>query len=308
MELKIQYLEHHEIDLLLWDNCISKAINQVIFAQSWYLNTVWENWTALVSTNYQYVMPLFPSRKWGIDYLWQPSLIFQSGIFSSGLLNKDIADRFLEAIPSRFRLVEIRLNILNQIGEPNGFDVFTSTSFQIDLIKKYQHTVADFSLQILQNLKIAKAAQVFVNEELDALGLVRFLSMTRKWQPNKLYSQDLPVIQRIAGKAMSHGAAKILSAYSADNRLIAAALFIGTGTKAIMLVAGQSEEGQRLNALAMIVNYFIMTFSGSIVTLDLGLSQNSEYTNLCLGFGAVQVHYPMVRKIPFPFLKGVFYP
>ncbi len=307
MRLEVQYLEHHEIDQLQWDNCISNAVNHVICAQSWYLNTAWEDWTALVSPNYQYVMPLFPSRKWGIEYLCQPTFIFQSGVFSASHLNKEIVDLFLLAIPQRFKYIEIKLNILNQISKIKGFEIQPAISYQLDLIKSFHHLVADFSLNTLQYLRNAKESSIFVNEELDALGFVRFIMLNENSHGKQLNERELSTIQRITSKAMGFGSGKILSAFTVDNTLAAAALFIGNGAKAIMLIAAESEEGKKQHALYMIVNYFIMTFNGSALTLDLGQSLNPRFKIFCSGFGAMPVHYPLVRKKSCQLLNQLFY-
>jgi hypothetical protein len=68
----IIYLERHEIDISKWDRCIVNAPNGLIYARSFYLDAMAENWSALVSDDYQYVMPLTWNKKFGIKYLYQP--------------------------------------------------------------------------------------------------------------------------------------------------------------------------------------------------------------------------------------------
>ena len=54
----IQYLKNKEIDFKKYDACIAAAINSRIYAYSWYLNIVADNWDALVLNDYEAVMPL----------------------------------------------------------------------------------------------------------------------------------------------------------------------------------------------------------------------------------------------------------
>jgi hypothetical protein len=54
----IRYLKRNEIDTIQWDNCIHNAPNGLIYARSFYLDTMAENWSALVAGDYQYVMPM----------------------------------------------------------------------------------------------------------------------------------------------------------------------------------------------------------------------------------------------------------
>ena len=44
----IQYLSHEQIDKAKWDQCIDNASNGLIYAYSFYLDTMADNWDALV--------------------------------------------------------------------------------------------------------------------------------------------------------------------------------------------------------------------------------------------------------------------
>ena len=60
----IQYLKNNEIDIEKYDNCIKSSLNSRIYAFSWYLNIVADNWDVLVLNDYEAVMPLpFLKRK-----------------------------------------------------------------------------------------------------------------------------------------------------------------------------------------------------------------------------------------------------
>ncbi|OIP03307.1 MAG: hypothetical protein AUJ97_04685 [Bacteroidetes bacterium CG2_30_32_10] len=61
--MEIRYLKHKEIDKDKWDNCIEKAFNGIIYAYSWYLDIVSENWDALIEDDYKTVFPLTQKKK-----------------------------------------------------------------------------------------------------------------------------------------------------------------------------------------------------------------------------------------------------
>jgi len=44
----IKHLKNSEIDIALWDECISKSFNGLVYAYSFYLDVVCPNWEALV--------------------------------------------------------------------------------------------------------------------------------------------------------------------------------------------------------------------------------------------------------------------
>lgn len=59
----IQLLSQNQIDKTKWDICIDQAPNGLIYAYSWYLDTMAKNWDALVYNDYELVMPLTWKKK-----------------------------------------------------------------------------------------------------------------------------------------------------------------------------------------------------------------------------------------------------
>src|SRR5690348_11211121 len=108
----IQYLKNDQINKQLWDECIDKTDNGLIYAYSFYLDQMADNWDALVLNNYEAVMPLPWRKKFGIYYLYQPFLTAQLGLFGNAI-SGELLQKFLQAIPSKFRLWEFSLNHQN---------------------------------------------------------------------------------------------------------------------------------------------------------------------------------------------------
>src|SRR6185503_15114532 len=92
----------------------------LIYAHSWYLDHMAENWDALVMGDYEAVMPLTWKRKFGFSYLYQPFLTAQLGVFSHGnrtVSNEELVNLFINMIPRHFRLIEINLNDQNEFNK-----------------------------------------------------------------------------------------------------------------------------------------------------------------------------------------------
>ncbi len=92
--MKISYLRHENIDKKKWDNCIAHANNSLIYAYSYYLDAMSENWNALVMNDYEAVMPLTWAKKFGFRYLRQPVFTQQLGIFGNISFEKNITELF----------------------------------------------------------------------------------------------------------------------------------------------------------------------------------------------------------------------
>ena len=77
----IRYLNRNEIETEKWDHCILQSTNGLIYARSFYLDAMAENWSALVSGDYEAVMPLTWNMKYGFTYLYQPYFTKTLGVF-----------------------------------------------------------------------------------------------------------------------------------------------------------------------------------------------------------------------------------
>ena len=93
---EIKYISYAEIDKQKWDSCIQHAVNGLIYAYSWYLDAMAENWDALVLGDYETVMPLTWNKKYGVHYLYQPYFCASLGIFSRKEIKATTTELFLK--------------------------------------------------------------------------------------------------------------------------------------------------------------------------------------------------------------------
>src|SRR5215203_6156794 len=105
----IQYFTRREINTQSWDYCIEGASNGLIYGTTVYLDHMAGKWDALVLNDYEAVMPLPWRKKWGINYIYQPFLTAQLGLFGNHITAK-LLEAFLDAIPAKFKLWEFPLN------------------------------------------------------------------------------------------------------------------------------------------------------------------------------------------------------
>ena len=78
----IRCLKRNEIDVEKYNTCIKNAVQSNIYAFSWYLDIVTDNWAVLVLNDYEAVMPLPWKQKYFIKYVTQPLWTLQLGVFS----------------------------------------------------------------------------------------------------------------------------------------------------------------------------------------------------------------------------------
>ena len=171
--MKIRHLAHTEIHFEHWDRCIQNAANSLVYAESWFLNLVSPQWEALVSENYEYVMPLPVKRKCGIPFLVQPPLTQQLGVFSSHKIEEDIVAQFIQNIP--YRSYHLNFNEQNPcikgVQHPN---------FVLNLNRDYDTIAATFSTNTKRNIKKAQQYHIEIKTDITATDFLEFYHAVEK--------------------------------------------------------------------------------------------------------------------------------
>ena len=136
--MEIHYLTYQLIDKTKWDACIDSAPNGLVYAYSYYLDSMAKNWDALVlsagpatSAGYETVMPLTWNKKYGIHYLYQPAFTACLGIFGRNI-SVETVNRFLLAIPPRFKYWDIYFNPAN-LFKPVDFELYERMNYVLNL-------------------------------------------------------------------------------------------------------------------------------------------------------------------------------
>ncbi|MBW7953086.1 MAG: hypothetical protein H3C56_11185, partial [Chitinophagaceae bacterium] len=120
---QVKILPSSEIDFFKWDSCIEQNTNGLIYANSFYLNTMAKQWYALVVNDYEAVFPIPVKKKLGIQYAYMPSFTQQLGLIGNVKINNKV---LINAIQSFLKYGSIHLNFSNKnftekIVEKNNF-------------------------------------------------------------------------------------------------------------------------------------------------------------------------------------------
>ena len=66
----IHYVKREDLEVAKYNDCIENSIQSRIYAFSWYLDIVADNWDVLVLNDYEAVMPVPFRRKFGVNYVF----------------------------------------------------------------------------------------------------------------------------------------------------------------------------------------------------------------------------------------------
>ena len=127
----------------------------MIYGYSWYLNTVCQDWSALIENDYESVMPLPLAKRFGLEGIHTPCFVNQLGIFSSKLVSNNKVKEFFKAIPSKMLFIDLCINKFNKITW-RGVITQRKSHYELDLIKPYQKILKSYSKDLKEKLDSTK--------------------------------------------------------------------------------------------------------------------------------------------------------
>ncbi|MCK5028317.1 MAG: hypothetical protein KAR57_01695 [Bacteroidales bacterium] len=298
--MKIQYLKNHEINFVRWDNCINNALNGSVFAYSWYLNIICEDWAALVSGDYKYVMPLLFKSEFKKDIFYSHKLGQRLGVFSNLLLSEDIVAKFINTIPKYNSLISISLNKSNKLNSP---EVKKLKTYELDLIQSYKKISEKYSNQFQKDLQKAKENKITITKGILPNDLINF-SINKGVRSNPILNrkQDIHKLRMIIANSIRFSLGETYCAYDENNTMCAASFFIKSKRKLHLLYAAINKIGLKSNAFHLLIDKYIEVHSEKDLTLNIENVVSNNNVEFLLGIGAIECKYNNYYKNKLPWI------
>ena len=290
----IQYLQNQQIDYEKWDRCIANAANSLVYAESWYLDRVCPGWDALVLGDYLYVMPLPVRKKLGLTYSFQPFFTQQLGVFSPFVIEPELANLFIKAIPSKFRLIDIQLNIWNHVTL-NQYNKHKRQTYLLSLSPSAEQLREKYTTNTRRNIKKAIREKLHTANLYDIEEFIRFTRENLSTKTTGLREKDFRNLQTIIAYAFYHRKGEIAAVYNNRNQLIAATFFLFSRNSIIYLAASSSPEGIEKKAMFLLIDNLIASHARSSLMLDFEGSMIPGIARFYEGFGASAHFFQTIR-------------
>ena len=289
--MKIQHLRHNEIDRLRWDATIARSLCDLPYAYSWYLDVVCPMWEALVTEDYEYVMPLPLKKKRFVSYLIHPIWVQQLGVYSAQEITEKVFKRFYRCIP--YLMFDFNVNYLNysvacghvkskrNLIVPHSKDVYA--------IRK------NYSYNAKRNISKAQKLGLRIEE-------IRLEEFVALWKSeNSDMRQDLhatiqPLVEAVFFNSSQQCEPYLLGVYS-GSQLIAALFGIKTRERFIYLIPVSNKEGKEKSAMFMLVDYILENVCCQQgLTFDCEGSMIDGVARFYRGFGAQEQPYASISR------------
>lgn len=276
-------MKYNEIDHVMWDRCIARSHNGNAFGYSWFLDSVCNEWDALVMGNYNAVFPLPVKRNPLFHNISIPPFLIKTNIYQSKEFNNEITAEFLKRIPFFYRNISLRTSNASFVS--SDFKISEINSFKLDLISSYNKIKDAYSSELRDQLKLCNESKTSFNTGILPNGLVLLASVTKDL--NKKQADNL---RRLSAVSLRRKLGEIYGAFNTKNRLFASALFISSHYKTYIVYSVQTKEAKRKNALIGLIDHYIKTHSEKALTLDFS-GIHLKDSNFIKGFGASE--YPL---------------
>jgi len=291
--MQIIHLRNKTIDYKRWDDCIARSNNHLTYGYSWYLDIVSPDWEALISPDYQYVMPLPVKSRYGIPYLVQPVLTQQLGIFSDKNIDEHIVEEFIKQIP--YFSYELNLKEDNFYSKALIFP-----NFILNLNQSYDKLNTGYSKNTKRNLEKAAKLNLTVQPGLSVETFITFYFSVEK----HFLSPKEQVLQKLILKGISENALTLYGVFSEKNVLIAGLCTLNTADRITYLLPVSNHEGKVSSAMFLLIDEIIHNEAGKDKLLDFEGSRIEGVARLYRGFGAKYHPYYILKKFRPSFFIG----
>src|SRR5437868_3095565 len=228
----IRYLKNNEIDKQKWDRCIKAVPNGLIYAYSHYMDHMASNWDGIVLNDYEAVMPLPWRRKLGIYYLYQPFLMAQLGLFGFDI-TASLLERFLSAIPSKFRYWDYMLNHANLFIMPH-FPLYERKNYLLDLNPLYEDLYKNYRENIRRNIKRADQYGCYAMKGIEVSSVINLA----KIQGLHTNENDYENFSKLYYYLKEKNQAETYGIFTSQNELVSSCVFLFSHQRAYYILVG----------------------------------------------------------------------
>jgi len=304
--MKIIYLRHKEIDKEKWNTTVDRAANGQIYAYAWYLDCVADNWAALVSEDYAYIMPLPWNAKWlGVKQIYQPVFTQQLGIFGKISPSAELVSAFIKAIPKQFKYILTQLNEENVVKELVDFQVKSRCNMLLDLSTDYENLQQNFRKSLRRRIR---QGQKELHFKTNVVKPEKLADNYRQYLNHKVGLSDAAyqTILSLMQTALALKKGSIYSAHFSDNTLAGGIFFTESHNRMVQLFGFTTPSGKKINATHFLIDAIIQKYAKSNRIFDFEGSDIKPIAEFFRGFRPQEVIYHQIIKDEFPFwIKGL---
>jgi hypothetical protein len=283
---QLKYLKRQDLNDKKYNACIKNAINQRIYAYSWYLDIVADQWDVLVYGDYEAVLPVTLmklKRNLWFPKIYTPPFVQQLGIFGSENSDSTVIKAFYD---TALKFKPKIYNFNDAFIENIKFNLKALPNYELNLLQSYSVIYAGYSTNLKRKLK--KFNPNFRIEFIEeSATILNFIFEFAKPKMNQNIRNKFNVLFRVLKEKNK---VETYSFYE-KNTLLAVAVFLIDQNRIINLLPISNDEGKTQNAMAFLLDFIIQKNAEKEVILDFEGSSLEGIANFYKSFGAINKPY-----------------
>lgn len=278
----IKRIKRKDLDLVKYDACIANAKQSRIYAFSWYLDVVAENWDVLVLDDYQAVMPLPWKRKYGFKYTAQPYFCQQLGFFSLDTMAKSTQQEFIKALPKTFLKVSLQLHATS-FFEPT---FLKKKNYVLALNDHYNSIFKGFNKGRKHAIKSAKKHNLTIQN----IEIAPLIALQQSHYHYHLSVKEEDTLKQLVEKTTRNGYGFLVGVFAGDD-FLGGGFFLKSNHRIIYIFSAFNEEGKTKQAASFLINDIIDKNQNTNLLLDFEGGEIATIASFFKSFGAKKETY-----------------
>ncbi|WP_460189165.1 hypothetical protein [Urechidicola sp. KH5] len=289
----IRYVKRVDLNVEKYDVCVERSLNSRIYAYSWYLDIVADNWDALILNDYEAVMPLPWRSKYFIKYIYPPCWTQQLGIFASFKITSDWTLKFVKSIPKKFKKVTIAFNSENDC---TGLKVKKKNNYILDLNRPYEELYKNYRKGRKAKLKQAKRSELYIKE----IPIKTLIEYSKMFYKNIGFKElDYLKLSILCEELILKNRGKLEGVFAADGELLGGVLFLFEDKRITYLLSAFSPKGKNHQATCFLIDKKIKQFVNRDLLFDFEGSMVDGIAFFFKTFGSSKENYSSYTKNKF---------
>lgn len=302
--MQYRYLNHKEINKILWDQTVSKSFNTIAYAYSWYLDVISPGWAAIVDDEYKTIMPIPTKSKYGICYSLQPKFMQQGGVFSQDKVAEDELKLLINAIPKKYKY--IILNFTTDYYSEKHLFQSRGLTMHLNLSDSYKDLWKNYGSNTKRNIKKSLNYSLKYSENIKSDELINFLKETGFKSLSGINNHDFLILKQLLDESINRDFGNIYGVRDKDENLLAATFLLKSHKKVINVLNMSSKSGYKYNAMFFLFDSYFKANSSSDLLFDFEGSSIEGVARFYKGFGSEVNYFPILKINRLPFYLKIF--
>lgn len=289
--MTLQLINRAEINTSRWNDMISRYAAGLPYAFTYYLDLITEGkWMAVVSGDYDWVMPLPYNRKLGgLRQFYQPFFCQQLGIYGSIMPDINQQNELFTLLKKKAIRTHIALNELN--NQIEHVPLKEKINLVLPLDEEYDHISKQYSEY--QKRKIKKNKD-YINIEVSH-DFQLFCNLYHKYTLTKINSPIKKAwLNRYFSGIEKTKLANIIFATNEKNSIIAGLMYLQTPERIVALLPFSDTIYKEFSGQALIIDHLIRSNSEKSMVLDFEGSSIPGVARFYQSFGAISRNYKIL--------------